>query len=42
MPLVYLVGPDGIYLENQGLSDSDNDMIQELDPEHLPGPVDPG
>ena len=40
----YLVGPDGIYLENKGLSDSDNanDMIQELDPEHLLGPVDPG
>ena len=38
----YLVSPDGIYLQNQGQSDSDNDMIQGLDPEPSLGPVDPG
>ena len=37
-----MIGPDGIYLENQELSSSDDDMIQELDPEPSPGPVDPG
>ena len=36
------LGPDGIYLEDQGISDSENDMIQALDPEPSPGPVDPG
>ena len=37
----YQVGPDGEYLENQGTSDSDNDLAHELDPEPSPGPVDP-
>ena len=38
----YLVGPDGVYLEDQGISDSDNDLGEELDPKPSPGPVDPG
>ena len=38
----YLVGPDGVYLEDQGISDSDNDLVEELDPKPSSGPVDPG
>ena len=38
----YLVGPDGVYLEGQGMLGSDNDSVQELDLEPSPGPVDPG
>ena len=38
----YLLGPDGIYLENQELTSSDDEMLQDLDPEPSPGPVDPG
>ena len=36
-----LLGLDGIYLEDQGISDSENDMIHALDPEPPSGPVDP-
>ena len=36
------LGFDGTYLEDQGISDSENDMIQALDPEPSPGLVDPG
>ena len=38
----YLLGPDGIYLENQELTSSDDEMLQDLDPEPSLGPVDPG
>ena len=38
----YPVGPDGVYLKDQGMSDFDNDSVDELDPETSPGPVDPG
>ena len=33
---------DRVYLEDQGMSDSDKDSAEELDPEPSPGPVDPG
>ena len=36
----FLVGPDGAYLENQGISDFDN-VVNELDPDPSPGPFDP-
>ena len=40
----YLLGPDGVYLDNQGWSDSnsDNDLDSDLDPELPSGPGDPG
>ena len=43
----YLVGPDGVYLEQSTDTDSDmsfygNDLVPDLDPEPSPGPVDPG
>ena len=45
----YLVGPDGIYLNQSPninteseMSDNDNDLVPGLDPEPSPGPVDPG
>ena len=43
----YLVGPDGVYLNevselDTGMSDSDDDLVLGLDPEPSPGPVDPG
>ena len=45
----YLVGPDGIYLDQSPnidtgseMSDNDNDLVPGLDPEPFPGPVDPG
>ena len=36
----YLLGPDGIYLDE--ISDVSFDSIAGLDPEPSPGPVDPG
>ena len=41
----YLLAPDGEYLEDISeleLSDSDNALEHDLDPEPSPGPVDPG
>ena len=43
----YLVGPDGVYLEQASDTDTDmsfygNDPVPALDPEPSPGPVDPG
>ena len=38
----YLLAPDGVYLENQSFTSSDDDMLHDLDPEPSPGPVDPG
>ena len=45
----YLVGPDGIYLDQSSNRDTDsemsnyeNDLVPGLDPEPSPGPVDPG
>ena len=38
----YLVGPDRIYLDNQGFSDNDSVSVPDLDPEPPSGPVDPG
>ena len=45
----YLVGPDGVYLEQSSDTDTDsdmsfygNDLVPGLDPEPSPGPVDPG
>ena len=38
----YLLDPDGVYLENQAISNTDNDSVIGLDPEPSPGPVDPG
>merc|ERR1712242_137472 len=45
----YLVGPDGIYLDQSPnidteseMSYNDNDLVIGLDPEPSPGPVDPG